>query len=110
MTTGFSTAATWLQNVSGADPNAVEPKDEHKDPVLRDLRAMQDAERIDGAHQLPPPRHDSRGGRNAAHTGGAHLQQQPKPKFVAHKAPTSGKKGKAPAESNRLGGHHMAFS
>ena len=35
-------------------------------------------------------------------------RQQPRPKFVAHKAPTRGKRGRAPAQSNRLGGHHMA--
>ncbi len=109
MTTGFSTAATWLQNISGSHPeDQVDKKDDAHDPILQDLRAMQDAETKDGGRSLPPPRVDSRNFRNAAHTGGAHLQQQPKPKFVAHKDPTRGKKGKDKASSDRLGGNHMA--
>ena len=112
MTTGFSTAATWLQNVAGHDNVAeADKKTVHNDPVLRDLREMKDQETKDVTNALPPPKHGyntRQSGRNAAHSGGAHIQNQPKPKFVAHKNPTQGKKGKAPKESNRLGGHHMA--
>eukprot|EP01083_Nonionella_stella_P269626 912535_1 len=110
MSAGFSTAADWLQNISGPNANnQVDKKDDAHDPVLQDLRAMQDAETKDGGRSLPPPRVDGRNLRNAAHTGGAHLQQQPKPKFVAHKDPTRGKKGKSAAKSNRLGNElHMA--
>lgn len=116
MTTGsgFSTAANWLQHISGQSANdQVQTKDDAHDPVLRDLREMQDAETKagGGAHALPPPRPDGRGaaGRNAAHSGGAHVQQQPKPKFVAHKDPTRAKKGKDKAKSNRQGNElHMA--
>jgi len=109
MTTGFSTAANWLRDISGSNPSdQASKKDDSNDPVLRDLRSMKDAETSGGVHSLPPPRTDSRGGRNAAHNGGAHLQHQPKPKFVAHKDPTRGKKGKEKMPSDRLGGNHMA--
>lgn len=105
MTTGFSMAATWLENISGANPKEHVKDDDAKDPILQDLRAMKDAETKEkGAiHSLPPPRHDQ--GRAPAH-----LQQQPKPKFVAHKDPVRGKtkKGKESTTSDRLGGNHMA--
>ena len=38
----------------------------------------------------------------------AHLRQEPKPKFVAHKPPQAKSKGKEKTTSNRLGGSHMA--
>eukprot|EP00584_Thalassiosira_punctigera_P007554 CAMPEP_0172526700 /NCGR_PEP_ID=MMETSP1067-20121228/1555_1 /TAXON_ID=265564 ORGANISM="Thalassiosira punctigera, Strain Tpunct2005C2" /NCGR_SAMPLE_ID=MMETSP1067 /ASSEMBLY_ACC=CAM_ASM_000444 /LENGTH=46 /DNA_ID= /DNA_START= /DNA_END= /DNA_ORIENTATION= len=46
MTAGFSTATDWLSNISGL--NAKQQifnfkKDEPNDPILRDLRDMQDA-------------------------------------------------------------------
>jgi len=112
MTTGFSTAATWLQNVAGHDNVAeTEKKDVHNDPVLRDLRAMKDQETKDEIHNPPPPKHGYNtrsGGRNPANNGASHILNQPKPKFVSHKAPTHGKREKAPKASNRLGGDHMA--
>jgi hypothetical protein len=95
-------AATWLENISGANPKAcVAKEDEANDPILQDLHAMKDVETKErGAiTSLPPPRHDRR--------APAHLQQQPKPKFVAHKDPKN-KKGKESTTSNRLGGNHMA--
>ncbi|KAL7537835.1 hypothetical protein ACHAXR_008108 [Thalassiosira sp. AJA248-18] len=103
MTTGFSTAATWLENISGPNANTdIAKKDEANDPVLRDLRAMKDEETKDGVHSFAPPRHDSRGvdGRNVVTRGLNSKTQQPKPKFVAHKDPTRGKKGKDKASSN----------
>ncbi len=98
-------AATWLENISGNPNDTVAKKDKAKDPILKDLRAMMDVEtRERGAvESLPPPRHDQ--GRAPMH-----LQQQPKPKFVAHKDPVKGKnkKGKESPTSDRLGGNHMA--
>ena len=106
MTAGFSTAADWLSNISG--PNAstqIEKKDDGKDPILRDLRDMKDAETKGGVHSLPPPKYDAR----SPGVTRAELVHQPKPKFVAHKDPTRGKKGKNKAKSNRLGNDlHMA--
>lgn len=103
MTTGFSTAANWLRDISGSDPNAqIDKKDDAVDPVLRDLREMKDAETKGGVYAMPPPRQDVRG------MNLNRVQQQPKPKFVAHKDPTRGKKGKDKASSDRLGGNHMA--
>lgn len=55
----------------------------------------------------PPPKNMPKQPKNNAHNG-AHTQNQPKPKFVAHKSPNQGKKEKAPKASNRLGGSHMA--
>lgn len=110
MTTGFSTAADWLSNISG--PNAqtqIEKRDESHDPILRDLRDMKDAETKGGVHSLPPPKFDQ--GRLPGPNARAqnHSQQQPKPKFVAHKDPTRGKRGKDKVKSNRLGKDlHMA--
>ncbi|KAL3800432.1 hypothetical protein HJC23_011669 [Cyclotella cryptica] len=103
MTSGFSTAATWLQHISGQNPTQVIPskKEIANDPVLRDLRAMKDTEIKAGVFDQPPPRKEVRGDK-------LHVQQQPKPKFVAHKDPTKGRKGKEKATSNRLGGEHMA--
>ncbi|KAL3779786.1 hypothetical protein ACHAW5_005613 [Stephanodiscus triporus] len=110
MTTGFSMAANWLENISGPNPNKdqVAKKDEGKDPILRDLHAMKDAETKEKGGAFPPvPKHD-RDNRAPAR----HLQQQPKPKFVAHKDPVRGKKkggGKeSHSTSDRLGGNHMA--
>mmetsp|Transcript_6246 Transcript_6246/g.15547 ORF Transcript_6246/g.15547 Transcript_6246/m.15547 type:complete len:107 (-) Transcript_6246:223-543(-) len=106
MTTGFSMAATWLKDISGSAPgDQIAKKDDAHDPILRDLRAMKDAEMKDGVHSLPPPRHDARG---REPNRGERLYHQPKPKFVAHKDPTRGKKGKDKASSDRLGGNHMA--
>jgi hypothetical protein len=103
MTTVFSTAASWLENISGTNPkDHVVKKDEAKDPILQDLRAMKDAETKErgAVHSLPPPRVDH--GRAPTH-----LQQQPKPKFVAHKVPVKGKtrRGKESSASDR---GHMA--
>lgn len=105
---GYSTAAGWLQQISGVDPQSGNmDRDDSKDPVLRDLRDMKDSETKE-VPDLPPPRRSPRNLRNAAHNGVSHMQQQPKPKFVAHKNPTRGKKGKDKVVSNRLGGEHMA--
>ena len=108
----YSTAANWLEAITGSKPNnQVIKKDESKDPILRDLRLMKDTETRDGLLRSNPPprtRGDHPNSRNAAHVGGAHLQQQPKPKFVAHKDPTRGKSRKEKGSSDRLGGNHMA--
>eukprot|EP00579_Thalassiosira_antarctica_P002143 CAMPEP_0201871134 /NCGR_PEP_ID=MMETSP0902-20130614/4124_1 /ASSEMBLY_ACC=CAM_ASM_000551 /TAXON_ID=420261 /ORGANISM="Thalassiosira antarctica, Strain CCMP982" /LENGTH=111 /DNA_ID=CAMNT_0048397037 /DNA_START=261 /DNA_END=596 /DNA_ORIENTATION=+ len=105
MTTGFSTAADWLQNISGPNANTqIEKKDESKDPILRDLRVMKDEETRDGRNN--PPKYDTRGVGNRNAQVPLQLSskmQQPKPKFVAHKNPTPSKKGKDKAKSNRLG-------
>ena len=106
----FFAAAAWLQHISGPTPNLqVDKKDLG---ILRDLRAMKDAETKDGVHSLPLLRHDSRSRRrNVTRIGRAHMQQQqqqPKPKFVAHKDPTRGKKRKDEVKSNRLGRSYMA--
>lgn len=54
--------------------------------------------------QRPPPKNSSRNDRMSE----TRLMRQPKPKFVAHKDPTKGKKQKAKTMSNRLGNHlHM---
>ena len=64
--------------------------------------------------EVRPRKVDSRMGgwgvpRNARGVHGHRaIKQQPRPKFVAHKVPTRGKRGRAPAQSNRLGGRHMA--
>jgi hypothetical protein len=109
MTAGYSTAANWLEHISGSKPNdQVVKKDESKDPILRDLRVMKDTETKEGLRSFPPPRLDRPNGRNAAHVGVAHSQQQPKPKFVAYKDPTRGKQRKEKSSSDRLGGNHMA--
>eukprot|EP01083_Nonionella_stella_P040262 109384_1 len=104
MSAGFSTAANWLRDISGSDPNTqIDKKDDTLDPVLRDLRDMKDAETKGGVHAMPPPRHHTdAGGMNPS------KMRQPKPKFVAHKDPTRGKKGKDKSSSDRLGGNHMA--
>jgi len=104
MTSGFSTAATWLQHISGQNPNTqVIPskKEIANDPVLRDIRAMKDTEIKAGVFNQPPPRKEAKGDK-------FHVQQQPKPKFVAHKDPVKGRKEKEKTTSNRLGGEHMA--
>mmetsp|Transcript_30883 Transcript_30883/g.65277 ORF Transcript_30883/g.65277 Transcript_30883/m.65277 type:complete len:110 (-) Transcript_30883:249-578(-) len=109
MTTGFSTAANWLKDISGSDPSdQLSKKDDAHDPIIRDLRAMKDEETKHAVRV--PPRLDSHGGRDAAaQTRNPHIQvQQPKPKFVAHKDPTKSKKGKGKVSSNRLGGDDMA--
>lgn len=107
MTSGYSNAVGWLQQISGVDPQANYADKEAKDPILSDLHDMKDAET--SARALPPPRRSARlSGRNGAHPGVPLMQQQPKPKFVAHKAPTRAKKGKGKVSSNRLGGEHMA--
>jgi|EP00970_Alexandrium_tamarense_P004108 hypothetical protein len=107
MTSGFSTAASWLQHISGQNPNASDlstKKDVANDPILRDLRAMKDTEVQEGLFSHPPPKKNLR---NENHNMMA--QQQPKPKFVAHKDPTKGRKGKSKVQSNRLGNElHMA--
>ena len=42
-----------------------------------------------------PPKNFARNERSNANAhAGAHTQNQPKPKFVAHKSPNKGKKGK----------------
>lgn len=77
-------------------------KDLAKDPIIRDLHAMKDHEVKAGVFDMPPPKH----------TDNYHKQnrmnQQPKPKFVAHKDPHKGKGQKEKVVSNRLGGDHMA--
>mmetsp|Transcript_22576 Transcript_22576/g.39732 ORF Transcript_22576/g.39732 Transcript_22576/m.39732 type:complete len:103 (+) Transcript_22576:281-589(+) len=102
MTTGFSTAADWLQN-----NNQIEKMDASKDPVLRDLRIMKDEETRDGRNN--PPRYDAPGvGNCPVPMQLRSKQQQPKPKFVAHKDPTRGKKRKDEVKSNHLGRSYMA--
>ena len=102
MTSGFSTAATWLSHISGQTPvEAPTKKEIAADPILRDLRNMKDIEVKAGVFDMPPPKVEKWEAR-------ANMQMQPKPKFVAHKDPTTGKKGKDKAMSNRLGGEHMA--
>lgn len=57
------------------------------------------------ALQRPPPKNSAR---NEKMTD-TRVLRQPKPKFVAHKDPTKGKKEKAKTTSNRLGNQlHMA--
>mmetsp|Transcript_16558 Transcript_16558/g.30051 ORF Transcript_16558/g.30051 Transcript_16558/m.30051 type:complete len:107 (-) Transcript_16558:248-568(-) len=104
----FFVTAAWLQHISGPTPNLqVDKKDLG---ILRDLRAMKDAETKDGVHSLPLLRHGSRSRtRNVTRIGRAHMQQQqPQPKFVAHKDPTRGKKRKDEVKSNHLGRSYMA--
>ena len=91
-------AADWLQNISPSANNTLEKKNQI-DPILRDLRAMKDEETKGGVHLSPPPKYNSRGVVNAR----APMPNQPKPKFVSHKDPTRGKKGKTKVQSNRLG-------
>mmetsp|Transcript_20796 Transcript_20796/g.32693 ORF Transcript_20796/g.32693 Transcript_20796/m.32693 type:complete len:195 (-) Transcript_20796:541-1125(-) len=109
MTTGFSNAADWLSHITGPNAhNQIEKKDDAKDPILRDLRDMKDAETKGGVYTLPPPKYERRllGGAQPKYMAQLH---QPKPKFVAQKDPTRGKKGKNKAKSNRLGNDlHMA--
>ena len=58
--------------------------------------------------QRPPPKNSARNERMSKRRRETSLMQQPKPKFVAHKDPTKGKKDKAKKTSNRLGNHlHM---
>jgi len=59
--------------------------------------------------QRPPPKNSSRNDKmSETHPGYCNKMGQPKPKFVAHKDPTKGKKQKAKKASNRLGNHlHM---
>ena len=77
-------------------------KDLAKDPIIRDLHAMKDNEVKAGVFDMPPPKHaDNYHKLNRTN-------QQPKPKFVAHKDPHKGKGQKEKAVSNRLGGDHMA--
>ena len=107
MPSGYSYAAGWLQQISGVDPQANYADKGAKDPILRDFYDMKDTETRD--ESLPIPRRNLHtSGRNVAHNGVSHMQQQPKPKFVAHKNPTRAKKGKDKVKSNRLGGDHMA--
>mmetsp|Transcript_28215 Transcript_28215/g.60568 ORF Transcript_28215/g.60568 Transcript_28215/m.60568 type:complete len:111 (+) Transcript_28215:275-607(+) len=110
MTTGFSNAADWLSNITG--PNAhtqIEKKDDAKDPILRDLRDMKDSETKGGVYTLPPPKYERRLPGGATQPKYMAQLHQPKPKFVAQKDPTRGKKGKNKAKSNRLGNDlHMA--
>ena len=67
---------------------------------------MKDTEVKAGVFDNPPPKEVMRD--NAAPARHVMPQMQPKPKFVAHKDPTKGRKGKDKAVSNRLGGEHMA--
>ena len=54
--------------------------------------------------QRPPPKNSPRNDRMSE----TRLMRQPKPKFVAHKDPTKGKKQKEKTKSNRLGNQlHM---
>jgi hypothetical protein len=101
MISGFSTAANWLTQITGNEP-IITPskKDLAKDPVIRDLHAMKSQEIKAGVFAMPPPKHHQKEVNR--------INQQPKPKFVAHKDPTTGKMRKEKAASNRLGGDHMA--
>ena len=102
MTLGFATAADFL----GGTVAQVEKKDEHNDPILRDLRVMKDTET---KHNAPPPlRYDQKGVTSGFNPRSLNSKlQQPKPKFVAHKEP-KGRKNKGKTSSDRLGGNHMA--
>ena len=102
MTLGFATAADFL----GGTVTQVEKKDEHNDPILRDLREMKDTET---KHNAPPPlRYDQKGVTSGFNPRSLNSKlQQPKPKFVAHKEP-KGRKNKGKTSSDRLGGNHMA--
>jgi hypothetical protein len=102
MTSGFSTAASWLSHISGQNPIPAPSKKElSKDPIIRDIHAMKDNEIKAGVFAMPPPKqsHQNQVNRNP---------QQPKPKFVSHKTPVKAKERKAKAVSDRLGGEHMA--
>lgn len=106
MTSGFSTAATWLSNITGQQPIPSPTKKElAKDPIIRDLHAMKSAEVKNGVFETraPPNKTKIRGGGEVNR-----MNMQPKPKFVAHKDPVKGKGRKDKAVSNRLGGEHMA--
>ena len=75
MTSGYSNAVGWLQQISGVDPQANYADKDAKDHILSDLHDMKDAET--SARVLPPPRRSARlSGRNGAHTGVARLQQR----------------------------------
>ncbi|KAL7504050.1 hypothetical protein ACHAXN_001765 [Cyclotella atomus] len=102
MISGFSTAANWLTQITGNEP-IITPskKDLSKDPIIRDLHAMKSQEIKAGVFEMPPPKHTHQREVNR-------INQQPKPKFVAHKDPTKGKTRKEKVSSNRLGGEHMA--
>ena len=108
----YTTAANWLGNIVGTNPNnQVVQHDDHKDPVVRDLRDICEEETKHMQH-AQAPRYDSKGvNNNQANgpgiNGRAYFQQQPKPKFVAHKEPKKGK-DKGSKSSDRLGGNHMA--
>lgn len=103
MTTGFSMAASWLENISGTNPKEHVVKKDAKDPILQDLHAMKDAETKErgGVHSLPPPRIDH------GHAP-RQLQHQPKPKFVAHKDPVKAKTKRGKEESSARDRGHMA--
>jgi len=111
---GFSTVANWLQNIPGPNANnQVNKKDDAHDPILHDLCALKDDEikAHAGTAAISAPRYRSRRGggvRGYANSGGQSAAtdsdvHQPKPKFVAYKDPTRGKKGKSAAKSNHLG-------
>ena len=102
MTLGFATAADFL----GGTVTQVEEKDEHNDPILRDLRVMKDTETKE--YSPPPLRYESKGVTSGFNPRSLNSKlQQPKPKFVAHKEP-KGRKNKGKTSSDRLGGNHMA--
>ena len=107
MTSGFSTAATWLSNITGQQPIPSPTKKElSKDPIIRDLHAMKSAEVKNGVFDSRAPPKEAR--IRASEMNKMNMQMQPKPKFVAHKDPVKGKGRKEKAVSNRLGGEHMA--
>ncbi|KAL7468999.1 hypothetical protein ACHAXS_009233 [Conticribra weissflogii] len=111
MTSGYSNAATWLQHISGQRPeDSLDKKDASQDPILRDLRSITDLETQNKMElNQPPPKNNLRNVSEPHKMVQQQFQQQPKPKFVAHKDPVRSKTKKDKGSSNRLGDNlHMA--
>ena len=93
----FSMAADWLGNIAGIHPSNIEKIDATKDPVVRDLKRMQDDATLQT--KLPASKYQHQ---QKHHSNKGQPLNQPKPKFVAHKQPKVNK-SKDKAQSNRLG-------
>ena len=92
----FSTAADWLGNIAWIHPSNIEKIDVDKDPIVRDLKRMQDDATLQ--KQLPASKYQYQ---QKHHNNNIQLNQ-PKPKNFDHKQ-LKANKSKDKAQSNRLG-------
>ena len=96
----FSGAAQFLQSITGA-PSEVQSVPANAELALKNAYETNDLEARQRENDLNAEK--KRPQENIGHKGRMPYLNQPKPKFVSHKAPTKGKANKAKKGSNRLG-------